>query len=94
MKLIRANTDLGSQAELASIVEPCTCIDNYCTRIDLPAKCLNGGDILADDCIGVMRAVFVDMGDSLRQAFDYFYTDFGTEILLTLIRICGLRSVC
>src|SRR5689334_7140639 len=61
VKLVSADTDLRSQAQFAPVIESGAGIDHDSRGVYLVAESAGGIQIARDDCVGVMRAVLVDM---------------------------------
>src|SRR5690349_22385591 len=80
VKLASGDTDLGAEAELAAVGELGRGVMQNDRRIDLVEEFLRGVRVLRDDCIGMVRAVSVDMRDRLIDAVHDTGRDDGVEI--------------
>src|SRR5271156_196744 len=81
------DADLGAEAELAAVGELGGGVVQHDRGIDLFQEALRGRGILADDAIGVMRAIGLDMRDrGLQPSYDADRDDrievFGAPVVL------------
>src|SRR5437667_10542988 len=70
MEFPGGDADLGAEAKLAAIGELRRGVVQHDRGINLVEEFFRGFGILGHDCIGVMRAVIVDMRDRLFDAID------------------------
>src|SRR3954470_8427073 len=80
VEFVGADADFGAQAVLAAVGETGARVDDDACAIDLRGKALDGLGVAAEDGIGVVRAVFVDVIDGGVDRIDYFYADGEGEV--------------
>ncbi len=71
VQLISRNANLGTQSVFEAIGEARRGVDHHRRRIDLRDKTPCVSEVFADDRVGVMGAVLINMLDRLVQPVDY-----------------------
>jgi len=63
MEFVRADADLGAEAEFAPVIEPRAGVDHDRRAVDAGCELPGGGEIGRHDRFGVLRAVVIDVLD-------------------------------
>src|SRR5437667_2301079 len=72
MIFIGADANFGPQAEFIAVVEPRAGVDHHRRAIDALRKFAGRRQVARDDCVGMPRAITVDVLDRLGQRIDDF----------------------
>ncbi|MNZ18866.1 hypothetical protein D3C78_358860 [compost metagenome] len=81
MQLVGGNTDFRAQAVLEAVGEAGRGVEHDRRRIDLGHELAGFTLVFADDRVGVVRAIVVDVLDGLVQAIDHTNRQDGVEVL-------------
>jgi len=81
MKLVSADTNLGSQSKFPTIIKASACVNHDGGGIDLLRELPRRRQAGGDNRIGVVRTVLIDMGDRFFDRINRSDTDAGSQVL-------------
>src|SRR4051794_34573559 len=89
VEFVGADADLGAQAVLAAVGEAGAGVDDDRGAVDAGGEALDGAGVGAEDRVGVMRTVVVDVVDGGVDRVDDFDADDVGEVLLVPVLVGG-----
>src|SRR5690606_38025126 len=94
VQFVGGNADLGTQAVLEAVGEAGRSVDHHRRRIHFGDEAAGVAEVLADDGIGVLRSVTVDVFDGLIQRVDHADREDRRVVFGAPIFFCGNQHLC